>query len=65
MAKINENQCALAGLMRNTITNDIGNNNAKETILYLVKKRIYKQVTIVSTATCLLAVVALCLALVL
>ena len=39
MMKINENQCALAGLTCNTIINDIGNNNAKETVLYLVKNR--------------------------
>ena len=37
MIKINENQCALAGSTYNTITNDIGNSNAKETISYIVK----------------------------
>ena len=63
--KINENQCALAGSMRNTITNDIGNNNAKRNCSLPCKEQIYKQVTIVSSATCLPAAVALCLALVL
>ena len=37
MIKINENQCALAGLMCNTIINDIGNNNVNEIVSHLVE----------------------------